>query len=108
MTVTVAQCQYRPLLQNKGHAIRQVLACCVVAALVALLMRGEWTVAKPEASKASDLACTSCRLGRSHPLVATDCRQAKGYAMSGSGVGVCVWGPSKEAGGGGGVLIPQV
>ena len=29
-------------------------------------------MAKPEASRASDLACTSCRLGRYHPLVATD------------------------------------
>lgn len=55
---------------------RGQLACLAMASWVALLMSGECTVAKPEASSASDLACTSCRLGMSHPLVATDCRQS--------------------------------
>lgn len=63
-----------------------LLACCAIAAWVALLMMGECTVAKPEASKASDLACTSSRLGRSQPLVATDCRQTRHLAVrQGSG-----------------------
>ncbi len=59
-----------------------MLACLAMASWVALLMSGECTVAKPEASSASDLACTSCKLGMSHPLVATDCSQRKQLSTS--------------------------
>ncbi len=55
------------------------LTCLAMRSLVAVLISGECTVAKPEASKASDLACTSCRFGMSHPLVATDCNQSINY-----------------------------
>ena len=67
------------LHQGEGSACirgRGRLACLAMASWVALLMSGECTVAKPEASSACDLACTSCRLGMSHPLVATDCRKS--------------------------------
>ena len=65
-------------------------------------MMGECTVAKPEASKASDLACTSCRLGRSQPLVATDCRQTKRHTVRQGRVGRAGAGEEKQLEGGAG------
>jgi len=63
-------------IRGRGQHALGGVACLAMASWMALLMSGECTVAKPEASSASDLACTSCRLGMSHPLVATDCRKS--------------------------------